>query len=104
MEDKEKIAEIKRRILEIEKKTGKKLDINDLLSFLLNSENIKNGTTKIVKTANNMLKDGTKDYTELGSKKVGNAKVDYGFRMRFLDEDKKESSEFNYIKKVKKKK
>jgi len=41
-------------------------------------------------TRDKMLKEGTKEHVEFGSKKVGDIKVEHGFRMRFLDDVKDE--------------
>jgi hypothetical protein len=50
------------------------------------SEILKKGFGKILGTADKMLGEGIKDYSETGVKKSGNLKVEHGFRMRFLDE------------------
>ena len=91
-ETREKIEEIKRRLKEIERKTGKKIDLNKVLGALLTKENLEKGTFKILKTADKMLKEDTNDYVEVGSQEKGPIKVEHGFRMKFLDdEDKKEA-------------
>ena len=99
----EKIEEVKKRLKEIERKTGRKINLNKILGMLFSRKNIEKGTVKVLKTADQMLKEDIKDYTEVGVKQAGDLKVEHGFRMRFLD-DKKEKEDKSHIKWVKKKK
>lgn len=103
MEDKEKakekIEEIKRRLKEIERKTGKKIDLNKVLEVLFTKENLKKGTLKILEIADKMLKEDLNDYVEVGVQEKGPVKIEHGFRMRFLDADDKENKDIRWIKK-----
>lgn len=104
-ESREKIEEIKRRLKEIEEKTGKKIDLNKILKVLFTKENLKKGANKIILTLNKMLEENIDDYVEVGSQEKGPVKIEHGFRMRFLDtDDKKEDEDKSHIKWIKKKK
>lgn len=109
MEDKEKAAkerieEIKKRVKEIEEKTGKKIDLNKVLGALFTKENLKKGTLKFLETADKMLKEDINAYVEIGSQEKGPVKIEYGFRMRFLDSNDKNEDNKSHIKWIKKKK
>jgi hypothetical protein len=65
----------------------------------LNRQGVKEVVSVFADKINKMLKEGTNESVEIGTKKVGNAKVDYGFRMKFLDNEKDEK--IKYIRKKK---
>jgi len=66
-EARRKIEEIKKRLKEIEEKTGKKIGLNKILNALLTKENLGKGANRILLILDNMLKEGTEDYIEVGS-------------------------------------
>lgn len=81
LEAKKKIREIKIKLCEVEKKAGK-------TEILFTKEDLKKGFDKILRILDKMVKEGIQEYHEKGSKKKGKTKLDYGLRMRFLDDKK----------------
>jgi len=86
----EKIAEIKRRLKVIEKKTGREIDLGKILKSLFSEGEIKSGTKKVVNVLNKMLEDGVNEYIDVGETKKGPVKIQHGIRIRFWDEDDKD--------------
>lgn len=52
---------------------------------------VKKGIKKVVSILKKMVEEDTDEYREIGDKKIGNVRVQHGLRVRFLDEDKKDS-------------
>jgi hypothetical protein len=75
---------------------GIRIDLGGIFGAVFSKKNIAEGTGKVLKKADKMLKDGDKEYSEFGKKEKNKVKTEYGFRMKFLndteDTDKKEKS------------
>jgi hypothetical protein len=82
---------------ELKKKTLEMLETNknskkQKIKIELNKEGIKVAVGRFANKINKMLNENVNDSIEIGTKKVGNTKIDYGIRMRFLDDKKKEKA------------
>jgi len=71
---------------------GIKINLGGILGSLFSKKNVVKGTGKILKTADKMLKEDINDYSEFGSQEKNGVKVEHGFRMRFLDDDKNKNA------------
>jgi hypothetical protein len=66
------------------------------IKIKINKTGIKNIVGLFAGKLNKMLNEDINESVEIGTKKVGNVKVNYGVRLKFPDNKKKE---INYIKK-----
>jgi len=71
---------------------GIKINLGGILGSLFSRKNVVKGTGKVLKTADKMLKEDINDYSEFGSNEKNGVKVEHGFRMRFLDDDKEKNA------------
>jgi len=83
---------------------GIKINLGGILGSIFSRKNVVKGTGKVLKTADKMLKEDINDYTEFGSNEKNGVKVEHGFRMRFLDEDKEKDDKAKDYEKEKLKK
>jgi hypothetical protein len=92
-----------------DEKDNKKGDEKDnkkkVIKVKLNKDAVKQIVGAFAGRINKMLNEDVNESVEVGTKKVGNTKVDYGIRMKFLDDKKEKKKEIDkhYVKKHKKK-
>jgi len=84
MEPEEKIEEMNKRLSEIERKAGK-------INIPIPKGAIKKGIKKVVNILKKMVEEDRDEYREVADKRIGNVRVQHGLKVRFLDEDKKDS-------------
>jgi len=83
---------------------GIEINFGRILGSIFSKKNIRAGTKKVLKTADKMLKEDIKDYREFESKEKNGVKVEHGFRMRFLEDDRDDKNHSKWMKKKKKEK
>jgi archaellum component FlaC len=79
-----KLEEIRQRLNDIEKEVGK-------VEIPFDKRDLKRGLQQSLNILHEMLQKNIQEYVTFGSKKKGNMKADYSVKIKFLDDDKKDS-------------